>query len=248
MGRLNGKTVLITGGTSGIGLASVHRFKAEGANVAVTGRNQEALDNIAAESNGTVLTIRADAANLDETQAALNTTVATFGKIDILFLNAGIALFAPVEQTPLEMFDNTMNINFRGPFYTVQAALPHLNDGASILFTTSVVNEMGMPNGGVYSASKAALRSLVRTLSVELAPRRIRVNAVSPGPINTPIFGKTGLSEQQLDDFGKQILSNVPLGRMGESDEIANVALFLASDEASFVTGAEYTADGGMLQ
>ncbi len=248
MGRLNGKTVLITGGTSGIGLASVYRFKAEGANVAVTGRNQEALDTIAAETGGTVLTIRADAANLNETQAALNKTVETFGKIDVLFLNAGIALFAPVEQTPLEMFDNTMNINFRGPFYTVQAALPHLNDGASILFTTSVVNEMGMPNGGVYSASKAALRSLVRTLSVELAPRKIRVNAVSPGPINTPIFGKTGLSEEQLDEFGKQILSNVPLGRMGESDEIANVALFLASDEASFVTGSEYTADGGMLQ
>jgi NAD(P)-dependent dehydrogenase (short-subunit alcohol dehydrogenase family) len=248
MGRLEGKVALITGGNSGIGLASARRFVAEGARVAILGRNQASLDSAAADLGADAVVVRGDVARIADLERFIGQAVQSLGKADILFANAGVAPFIPLDQVDEAAFDTIMNVNVKGVFFSVQKALPHLNDGASIIITSSVVNQMGMANGSVYSASKAAVRSLVRTMAAELSPRNIRVNTLSPGPIDTPIFGRLGLPAEAMEEMAAGINTQVPLGRFGRPEEVANVALFLASDESSYVQGAEFSVDGGMAQ
>ena len=248
MGKLNGKVAIITGANSGIGLATVKSFLKEGAKVVLTGRREEALQEAASQLEGDFITVRADAGVLEDQKRLITTAVEKYGKIDILFLNAGIAPFAPVSETSEDLFDNIMNTNLKGPYFTVKEALSELNDGAVIVFNTSVVNQKGFPNTAAYSVSKGGLRALVRVLANELAPRGIRSVAVSPGPIETPIFGKLGFSEEELDEMGKGFAAAVPLGRFGTADEIAQTVTFLSSPEASFINGVEVEVDGGMSQ
>jgi NAD(P)-dependent dehydrogenase (short-subunit alcohol dehydrogenase family) len=248
MGQLNNKIALITGGSSGIGLATAQRFLREGAQVIITGRNPDTLAEADKALEGRATVIRSDAADPAAVDALLDDVKAKFGRIDVLFLNAGIAHFAPLEAQDRAGFQRMLDINLLGPYFTVQKALPLLSQGASVLFNTSVVNVKGMPNASAYAATKAALRVVVRGLAAELAARGVRVNAVSPGPIATPIFSKTGMPAEQLDAFAQQIQASVPLGRFGNPSEIANAALFLASNDASFITGTELQVDGGMAQ
>jgi NAD(P)-dependent dehydrogenase (short-subunit alcohol dehydrogenase family) len=248
MKRLEGKIAVVTGGNSGIGLATAKRLLEEGARVAISGRNQKTLDEAAGALGNNVLAVRADTAQPPETERLLKAVRDRFGKIDILFVNAGVAKFAPIAETPEALFDEQFDINIRGAYFTVQKAIPHLNDGASIIFNTSVVSSTGMPNTSAYSATKAALRSLARTAAAELAPRNIRVNAVAPGPIVTPIFGRTGLPQEAIDGFANEIIQKVPLKRFGQPEEIAGVVAFLASSDASYITGVELNVDGGLGQ
>jgi NAD(P)-dependent dehydrogenase (short-subunit alcohol dehydrogenase family) len=248
MKRLENKVAFITGGNSGMGLTSAQRFISEGAKVVVTARRQEAVDEYNTNSGEHSLAILANVTDRDATMNAIQQTAERFGKIDILFLNAGVGRARPMEAMDDDSFSYQWNTNFDGAFFTTQTALPYLKDGASIIFNTSVANVKGMPGMSVYAATKAGLRSLVRTLAVELAPRKIRVNAISPGPIATPIWGKMEIPEDAAAEFGAQVLNMVPLGRMGTTDEIASSVLFLASDEASFITGVELPVDGGMAQ
>jgi NAD(P)-dependent dehydrogenase (short-subunit alcohol dehydrogenase family) len=241
-GRLEGKVALVTGGNSGIGLATAKEFAREGARVVITGRDARTLDAAAREISGEVLALRSDAARLSDIDKLYAAVGERFGRLDVLFVNAGVAQFAPVEETDEELFDQIMDINFKGAYFTVKKALPLLADGASVVLNASVVAHVGFPNSSVYSASKAALLSLVRTLSADLAGRGIRVNAVSPGPVETPIFGRTGLPEEAKQGFGEQ----VPLKRLGRPEEIAKAVLFLASSDSSFLVGTEIVADGGV--
>ena len=244
--RLNNKVALITGGTTGIGFASAKRFIDEGATVIVTGTNPETLELARAELGKRAHVIASDAANEEDVKSLFTKVEAEHGKIDVLFLNAGIARFAPWEQHSVEDFDKQFAINVRGPWLAIKYGIPALNDGASVIVTTSAVNQMGMANASAYAATKAALRQLVRTAATELSPRGIRVNAVSPGPIETPIFGKIGAPADQLELMAQDLTTQVPLGRFGKASEVANVALFLASDEASYVQGQEFSVDGGI--
>ncbi len=245
MGRLSGKRAVITGGTTGIGLATARLFMAEGARVAITGQSAERLEEARRTLGPDVLAIRADAGKVADAEAMVAEVGRAFGGIDVLFLNAGIAAFVPLAQVTEALFDEEFAVNVKGVLFTVQKAESLLQPGASVIVTTSVANRVGMAGTAVYAATKAAARSLVRVLAAELAPRSIRVNAVSPGPIDTPIAGKTGMTPEQQRAMLAGMATKVPLGRHGESDEIARVALFLASDDASFVTGAEIAADGG---
>ena len=248
MGNLNNKIAVITGGSTGIGLATAQRFIADGAQVVITGRNKEALELAVAELGDRATGIRGDVANLDDLDRLFAQVQKQFGRIDVLFANAGIAPFVPIEAVTEEHFDGLFNINVRGLFFTVQKALPLLSEGASIILNASVVAQAGLRRTSVYSATKAAVRSLGRTLAAELAPRGIRVNVVSPGLIQTPLVDKLGLSKDELEAFGAQIVQQTPLGRPGRPEEIAATAAFLASDDASYFTGADLVADGGMIQ
>lgn len=248
MSKLSGKVALITGGNSGIGLASAKLFVEEGAQVVITARRQEAVDEYNQHAMENTYAVLADASKPEENQKVFQFVAEKFGKLDILFLNAGVGKPAPINLMGMEQYDAQWDTNFRGPFFTTQAALEYLNDNASIIYNTSVANVKGMPGMSIYSATKAGLRSLVRTLTVELAGRGIRVNAISPGPVETPIWGKMDIPEEAQKDFGAQILQQVPLGRMGRPEEIANAALFLASDDSSYVNGIELPVDGGMAQ
>lgn len=248
MSRLKNKVVLITGGNSGIGLATAQLFVMEGAKVAITARRQEAVDNYNANASADTFAILADASKPTDNAKVFNAISERFGKLDVLFLNAGIAVPTPIDNVNADHYNTHWDTNFRGPIFTVQAALPYLNEGSSIIFNTSISNVKGMAGMGVYAATKAGLRSLVRTLTVELAGRKIRVNAVSPGPIGTPIYDKMGLTEEEKNGFAAGIQSQVPLGRFGEPNEVANAVLFLASEESSYVSGAEIPVDGGMAQ
>ncbi len=246
MKKLANKVALITGGSSGIGLATAKVFAEEGAEVIITGRNQESLDKAVGELDHQVTGIVSDTAQLADIEK-LAAQLQSQGKtIDVLFLNAGIAKLAPIEQTDEALYDETFNINVKGLYFTIKHLLPLMGEGTSIVINASINAYIGMPNSSVYAASKAAVISMARTLSGELVSRGIRVNAVSPGPINTPIFGKMGMSPEQLEATATSIQQQVPMGRFGRPEEIAKAALFLASDDSSFVIGAELVADGGM--
>lgn len=244
--KLDGKIAVITGGTSGIGFASAKRFVAEGATVILTGTNPRTLEAARSELGDSVQIIPSDASKEQDVKNLFEQVVTEHGKIDVLFLNAGIARFAPWEQHSVEEFDQMFAINVKGPWLAIKYGIPALNDGASVIATTSVTNQMGTPMGSAYAATKAALRQLVRTAAAELSARGIRVNAVSPGPIETPIFGKTGMPPEQLEQMAAGFESQVALGRFGKPEEVANVALFLASDESSYVQGQEFVVDGGV--
>jgi len=244
MNDLSEKIAVVTGGNSGLGYAAAKKFKQNGANVIITGRSAERV-NIAAKELG-VKGYVADVVHLSALDKLVEQVKVEFGKVDVLFVNAGIFAPAPVGQNSEEMFDTQMGINFKGAVFTIEKFLPILNDGASIINLSSVNAYTGMPDTSIYSASKAALTSYTRTAATELAPRKIRVNSVNPGPVSTPIFGKTGMPEEQLNEFAAAIQNRIPLKRFGEPEEIAHLVAFLASDDASFITGSEYTIDGGI--
>ena len=246
--RFEGKTVAITGGNSGIGLATAKLFHAEGAKVAISGRDQKTLDAAAKAIGGDTLAVKADVSKLDEIDKFFSQVAQKFGKIDALFANAGIAKFAPVADSNEQLFDETFDTNVKGLYFTLQKSLNHLNNNAGIVLNSSVVNSKGTATGSVYAATKAAVRSLARTFASELVDRGIRVNVVSPGPIATPIFGRTGLPQAAVDEFIAGIKSAVPMKRLGTPEEVGNAVLFLASPEASYITGVDLNVDGGMGQ
>jgi NAD(P)-dependent dehydrogenase (short-subunit alcohol dehydrogenase family) len=246
MHRLERKVAVVTGGNSGIGLATAKRLKDEGARVAISGRSQKTLDEAVKTLGKDLLAIQADVANLSEIDKLFKTVSEKLGKIDVLFVNAGIAKFVPLASVTEELYDELFDIDAKGAYFTIQKALPYLNDGASIILNTSVAGQKGVVNGTVYGATKAALRSFGRSIAAELAGRKIRVNAVAPGPIETPIFGRTGLPKEQSDEFVKSLVAQIPLKRLGQPEEVAAAVAFLASSDASFITGVEINVDGGL--
>ena len=245
--KLQGKSVLVTGGTSGIGLATAQLFLQQGARVAITGRSAEALANAQKQLGDQVLALRSDTSKLSDIDALANTLRDKWGQLDAVFVNAGIAKFAPLADSSEALWDETFAINLKGAFFTVKAFAPLVRDGGAFVLNTSVVDEKGMPNTSVYSASKAGLRSLARTLASELVARRIRVNAVSPGPIETPIFGKLGLPPEALSGMGAQMREMNPMKRFGRPDEVAAAVAYLAFD-ATYTTGEELVVDGGLAR
>jgi NAD(P)-dependent dehydrogenase (short-subunit alcohol dehydrogenase family) len=247
MGKLSGKIAIVTGGNSGIGHATAHLFAAEGARVVITGRRKAELDAAVAEIGHGAVGVQGDVSKLADLDALYAEVKGKFGRIDILFANAGVCDLAPLGAVTEEHFNKQFDINVKGLLFTVQKALPLIVDGGAIILNSSIANTKGMAAFGVYSATKAAVRSFARTWTAELKDRKIRVNAISPGPIETPIFGKMGLPAEQMQDFGAQVSAQVPLGRFGKADEIAKAALFLASDDASYVAGVDLYVDGGMV-
>ena len=247
-GKLEGKIALVTGGSSGIGLATAQEFVKEGAYVYSTGRRQEELNKAAKAIGSNVKAVRADASNLADLDRLFAQIKEEKGRLDVVFANAGQAKFLPINEVTEELYSKTFDTNVKGVFFTVQKALPLIPDGGSILLNASVVSQKGIPAASVYSATKAAVRSFARTWTTDLKDRRIRVNAISPGPIETPIFDTFGGSDKDRQDLKQQFASLVPLGRMGQPDEIAKAATFLASSDASFVAGVELFVDGGLGQ
>jgi len=248
MSRFKDKVVVVSGGNSGIGLETVKGFLKEGAKVAFSGRRQEALDEVSKELSGNFKAVLADQSKLADNEKLINEAVNAFGKIDVLFANAGVAFFAPADQIDENHFDSQFNINIKGPMFLIKNAIPNLKDGGNIIFNTSIVHQKGFEGGSVYSATKGALRAYSRVLTTEMAPRGIRVNSIAPGPIGTPIYDKMGMPEEVVNEMGQGFAALVPLKRFGESKEIADAVLFLASDEASYVNGIELSVDGGLSQ
>jgi NAD(P)-dependent dehydrogenase (short-subunit alcohol dehydrogenase family) len=244
MNDLTGKIAVVTGGNSGIGYATAQYFKEAGANVVITGRSADRVTKAAADLG--VKGIVADVTDLSAIDSLVAQVKNEFGKIDVLFVNAGVFNPAPVGQISEEMFDMQMGINFKGAVFTTEKFLPIINNGGSIINLSSINAYTGMPNTAIYAASKAALNAYTRTASTELAPRKIRVNSVNPGPTYTPIFGKTGMAEDQLNEFAGAMQNRIPLKRFGQPEDIAKLVTFLASDDASFITGGEYNIDGGI--
>jgi NAD(P)-dependent dehydrogenase (short-subunit alcohol dehydrogenase family) len=245
MNRLQGKCTLITGGTTGIGLETAKQFLEEGARVAVTGRNPDTLAQAQDELGKEVIVIKCDAGQVGEQKHLAAEIAKVFDKLDAVFLNAGISIFQPLEVWDEATFDNLITINFKGSFFLIQSLLPILENPASIVLNTSINAHIGMPYSSVYGASKAAMLSLAKTLSGELIERGIRVNAISPGPIATPILGKSGLPAEQVQQIAEAYRNQIPLKRFGEPIEIAKAAVFLASNESSFMLGSEMIIDGG---
>ena len=246
--RFSGKVALVTGGNSGIGLATALAFAKEGARVVVTGRDQATLDKAAAQLGEQVLAVRNDAGSVAD-GIKLATLLQQQGlMIDAVFINAGVAKLAPFEAVEEEMWDLSFNTNVKGAYFLIKALIPRLNPGAAIVLNGSINAHIGMPNTSVYAASKAALISLAKTLSSELLSRRIRVNVVSAGPVKTPLLSRLGLSAEQLSEVESSILAQIPIKRFGTPDEIASAVLYLTSAESAFIVGTELVADGGMSQ
>ena len=247
MGKLDGKIALVTGGNSGIGLATAQRFVAEGAHVYITGRRQSSLDDAVKQIGSNVTAVQGDVSNLADLDKLFAQIQSEQGRLDILFANAGAGEFVTLGHYTEEHFDKTFNTNVKGLVFNVQKALPLLPDGATIVLNASIVSVKGFPAFGVYNATKAAVRSFARTWTNELKDRRIRVNVVSPGPIDTPAIKGLAANEEQEQQFRAGMIAGVPLGRMGESDEIAKAVVFLASDDSSYVAGVELFVDGGFV-
>jgi NAD(P)-dependent dehydrogenase (short-subunit alcohol dehydrogenase family) len=247
-GKLEGKIAVITGGNSGIGLATARRFVAEGAHVFITGRRKAELDAAVTEIQSGTVGVQGDVSNLADLDRLYETVSQKAGRVDVLFANAGLGEFLPLGMITEEHFDKTFGVNVKGTLFTVQKALPLMPDGASIVINGSIASIKGMPAFGVYSATKAALRSFARTWAVELKDRKIRVNVVSPGTIMTPGFKSAGLDDEQIEQIEAQAAATAPLGRVGTTDEIAKAVLFLASDDSSYVNGVELFVDGGVAQ
>jgi NAD(P)-dependent dehydrogenase (short-subunit alcohol dehydrogenase family) len=247
-GRLKGKIALITGGTTGIGFATAQLFQKEGAQVVVTGRNPKTVEEAQKALGPSALVVRSDASNLAETDALMKIVAETFGRLDVLFANAGVAQLAPIGQVDESFFDRHFDLNVKGLYFTVKKCLGLLSDGGAVLLNASVASRKGFAGASIYSATKAAVRSFGRTLAAELAPRRIRVVTISPGPVATALFSKLEMPKEAADAVAAGWAAGVALKRMGQPEEIARLALFLASDEASFITGTEVFADGGLAE
>ena len=247
-GRFTDKVAVVTGGNSGIGLATARAYAREGARVAITGRNDATLKSAQKELGQDALVLKADMSKVPEIATAIDRIKAKFGRIDALFVNAGVGRFVPFEEVTEQFFDETMATNLRGLFFTVQKAVPLLSRGAAVVLNASINAHLGMPGSTVYGASKAAVVNLARTLSSDLLARGVRVNVVSPGPVATPIFDRMGLSEEQVRQTRDWITTQVPLKRFAQPDEIAAAVLYLSSDESRYVLGTELVVDGGMIQ
>src|SRR6201981_2261850 len=244
MKRLEGKVAVVTGGNSGIGLATAKRLQKEGARVAISGRSKKTLDEAVRTIGNGVVAVQADVSKLADVDRLYGEVSQKLGKIDVLFVNAGIVKFALLAETSESSYDEQFNINIKGAYFTIQKALPLLNEGASIILNTSVADSKGTAGTSAYSATKAALRSLARTAAAELAERGIRVNTVAPGPIVTPIFGRIGLPKEAVDEFAKDVLTKVPLKRFGQPEEVAGAVAFLASPDGSDITGGGGKVEG----
>lgn len=244
--RLDEKVAVITGGNSGIGLAIAKEFAAEGAKIAIFGRDQASLDAAAQAIGGACLAVRGDVTSIEDLDRLYSETATHFGNgIDILVANAGVGKLVALEEMDEETFDWTSDINFKGVFFTVQRAIPHLNQGGSVILMGSSVQRLGVAGYSVYCATKAAVRSMARTFSAELLPRGVRVNSIGAGGTETPFFGKVGLSPAELEEFGQMMSERIPAHRFAQPEEIAKAALYLASDDSAFMAGSELTIDGG---
>jgi len=243
--RLDGKTAVITGGTSGIGLATAQLFLKEGAKVIITGQNPTRLQEAAQKLGNNTTAVLANVVNLADLERLSQQVQETFGSIDVLFVNAGVAKATPFKEVTEAKFDEEIVINLKGAFFTVQKLEPTIKDGGSVIMTTTCLDQTAMMGESVYSASKAAVRSLARSFSVELLERQIRVNAIAPGPIETPIWSKMEMPQEAMEEAAKQVVGRVPVGRFGKPEEIAKAVLFLASDDSSFILGEEILVDGG---
>ena len=246
--RFEGKAAVITGGNSGIGLATARAFVAEGAKVVVIGRSEATLKAAQDDLGPAVLAIRADVSRVADITRAMEQIRASFGRIDVLFVNAGIAKFVPLEDVTEEMFDETMSINLKGAYFTVQKAIPLFSNGAAVVLNASISGHVGMPNTSVYAASKAAVLNLAKTLSADLLARGVRVNVISPGPVETPIFDRMGMPGDEARQTKEQIAQLTPLKRFAQPGEIADAVLYLSAYESRFIIGTDLVIDGGRIQ
>ncbi|HDV6328894.1 TPA: SDR family oxidoreductase [Burkholderia cenocepacia] len=247
MSRLQGKRTLITGGTTGIGLATAKQFLAEGARVVITGNNPDSIARAQAELGPDVLALRADSADVAAQRQLAEAVKAHYGQLDVAFLNAGVSVWQPIEAWTEEMFDRSFAINVKGPYFLIQALLPVFSNPASVVLNTSINAHVGAARSSVYAATKAAFLNLSKTLSSELLDRGVRVNAVSPGPVETPLYDKLGIPDAYRDQVNQDIVRTIPLGRFGKPDEVAKAVIYLASDESAWTLGAEVVVDGGRL-
>lgn len=247
MSRLLNKRTLITGGTSGIGLATAKQFLAEGARVIVTGVNSDSIAAAKAELGSNVLVLRADSASVSAQKELAQAVEVHYGKVDVVFLNAGVSVWQPVEQWTEETFDRSFDINVKGPYFLIQSLLPVFANPASVVLNTSISTHVGSTHSSVYAATKAAFLSLSKTLSSELMQRGIRFNAVSPGPVDTPLYDKLGIPDAYRQQLNADIIKSIPAGRFGTPEEVAKAVLYLASDESRWTIGSEIVVDGGRL-
>ncbi len=247
MNRLNGKTAVITGGTTGLGFETARHFIQEGARVIITGQNEKRLAAAAGGLGPDAIPVLADVRSLAALDKLVLRTQEAFNGLDILFANAGLGIFAPIEQIDEDAYDRQFDINVKGVFFTVQKLAGLLNPKASVILNASAVNAKGMATGSIYFATKAAVRSFVRSMAAELGDKNIRVNALSPGLIPTEFQGKMGFSQEEQEQFAESVVKTLPLGRVGSAEEIANAAVFLASDESSYMTAADLVVDGGFM-
>jgi len=247
-GRLADRVAVITGGNSGIGLAIARAFHADGARLAILGRDRESLEAVEGELGGDTLVVEGDVTRAEDLALLCNEAAERFGGIDVLVANAGIVELGTIAEVDEGLFDRTSDINFKGAFFTVRAALPHLRPGGSVILMSSGSNKIGAPASPVYAAAKAAVRSLARSLAADLVGRGVRVNALSPGFIDTPIFDRSGMHGGEPDEFFARLEQMIPMGRLGRAEEVAAAAVFLASNEASYITGIELPVSGGLGQ